>query len=185
MTEELPSCAGRPSAEAKKEKKVEPGIVYLSTIPYCLTVQRVRELFSDYGEIGRIYFQREDKSVAKRVALSLNNTQVGGRKRSKAFESLWNIKYLHRFKWHHLTEQLVYEKSKHKQRMRMEISQAKREAQFFTQQIEKGEAIRKLEKEVLQKDGRWERYQRQLKQRKPKQSISAGDRSELLKQVFQ
>ncbi|KHJ48904.1 hypothetical protein D918_01209 [Trichuris suis] len=201
------SCADSESTKTKKKKKnTEPGIVYLSTIPYCLTVQRVRELFSEYGEIGRIYFQREvvrkergsisryaegwiefkDKSVAKRVALSLNNTQVGGRKRSRAYESLWNIKYLHRFKWHHLTEQLVYEKSKHKQRMRIEISQAKREAQFFTQQIEKGAAIRKLEKEILQKDGRWERYQRQLRQRKPKKTVaSAGDRSELLKQVFQ
>ncbi|CDW55136.1 Activator of basal transcription 1 [Trichuris trichiura] len=199
------SCADSESTKKKKKKHSEPGIVYLSTIPYCLTVQRVRELFSHYGEIGRIYFQREavrkergsisryvegwiefkDKSVAKRVALSLNNTQVGGRKRSRAYESLWNIKYLHRFKWHHLTEQLVYEKSKHKQRMRMEISQAKREAQFFTQQIEKGAAIRKLEKEILQKDGRWERYQRQLRQRKPRKTVSSGDRSELLKQVFQ
>jgi ESF2/ABP1 family protein len=34
------------------------------------------------------------KKVAKDVAGKLNNTQVGGKKRSKAHDVLWNIKYL-------------------------------------------------------------------------------------------
>ena len=36
------------------------------------------------------------KRVAKGVAANLNSTQVGGSKRSKAHDVLWNIKYLPR-----------------------------------------------------------------------------------------
>jgi ESF2/ABP1 family protein len=36
------------------------------------------------------------KRVAKNVAENLNTTQVGGKKRSKAHDVLWNIKYLPR-----------------------------------------------------------------------------------------
>ena len=34
------------------------------------------------------------KRVAKNVAENLNNTNVGGSKRSKAHDVIWNIKYL-------------------------------------------------------------------------------------------
>ena len=34
------------------------------------------------------------KRVAKDVAENLNNTAVGGKKRSKAHDVMWNIKYL-------------------------------------------------------------------------------------------
>ena len=37
-----------------------------------------------------------DKSLGKRVAASYNNTPVGGKKHSRHFDTLWNIKYLHR-----------------------------------------------------------------------------------------
>ena len=41
---------------------------------------------------GWIEFQ--SKRAAKEVATNLNNTPVGGKKRSKAHDVLWNIKYL-------------------------------------------------------------------------------------------
>ena len=46
------------------------------------------------------------KSIAKRVALSLNNTPVGGKKRSFHASDIWNMKYLSKFKWGDLTEQM-------------------------------------------------------------------------------
>jgi len=169
------------------EKPLKPGIVYMSTIPYRMTAKRVREIFSQYGQLGRIFLQPEirtlasgkkekrfvegwiefkDRKLAKRVAISLNNTMVGGRKRSKAYESLWNLKYLSRFKWVHLNEQLAYERALHQQRMRTEIAQAKREANCFFDQIEKGKELKRLEESVLKKGGLWERYQRQIEQKK-------------------
>ena len=37
-----------------------------------------------------------DKRKAKMVALKLNNTTIGGKKKSRWYDELWNIKYLHR-----------------------------------------------------------------------------------------
>ena len=47
-----------------------------------------------------------DKRVAKTVALMLNNTPIGGKKRSYYHDDLWNIKYLSKFRWTHLTEKI-------------------------------------------------------------------------------
>lgn len=33
------------------------GIIYLSTIPPLMTVAKIREIFGQYGEIGRVYLQ--------------------------------------------------------------------------------------------------------------------------------
>jgi len=81
------------------------------------------------------------KRAAKEVASNLNNTPVGGKKRSKAHDVLWNIKYLPKFKWTNLSERLAYEKAVHHQRLRTEISQAKREADFFKANVEKSKRM--------------------------------------------
>lgn len=44
-----------------KKKKQSPGIVYLSSIPYFVTVRRCKELLGQYGEIGQIYLASETK----------------------------------------------------------------------------------------------------------------------------
>uniref|UniRef100_A0A914X4F1 Activator of basal transcription 1 n=1 Tax=Plectus sambesii TaxID=2011161 RepID=A0A914X4F1_9BILA len=171
----------------KTEKPPEAGIVYMQTIPPLYTVTRVRRVFEQFGEIGRVYLQVEkhrtvtgkkrkkfsegwvefkDKKLAKRVAASLNNTPVGGKRRSAAAETLWTLKYLSGFKWVHLTEQLTFEQKVEQQRMRVEISQAKREASFFADQVAKGTHLKQLEEKVLKKGGLWEKYQRQIEQRK-------------------
>ena len=51
-----------------------------------------------------------------------------------------------RFKWSHLTERLAYEKAVHQQKMRNEISQAKREAEFFQSNVEKAKRNKKSKK---------------------------------------
>lgn len=52
----------------------------------------------------------EDKSIAKAVAAGLNGQQIGGRRRSAYHFDLWCMKYLPKFKWDHLTEEIAYEK---------------------------------------------------------------------------
>ncbi len=47
-----------------------------------------------------------DRRVAKFVASALNNAPVGGKKKSFYHDDLWNIKYLSKFKWTHLTEKI-------------------------------------------------------------------------------
>lgn len=46
------------------------------------------------------------KGVAKRVAEMLNGQAMGGPKRSAYHYDLWNLKYLHKFKWDNLTEEI-------------------------------------------------------------------------------
>merc|ERR1711942_620412 len=82
------------------------------------------------------------KKIAKFVAESLNSNPVGGKRRSKAHDELWNIKYLPRFKWIHLSERLAYEAAVKQQRMRTEISQVKREAEHFKSSVESGKRKR-------------------------------------------
>lgn len=43
--------------DGSKVKKRKQGIVYLSSIPKYMNITKIRELFSVYGKVGRIYFQ--------------------------------------------------------------------------------------------------------------------------------
>jgi len=147
-----------------KSNKKKPGIIFLSSIPPGFNVSTSIAFFSQFGKVGRVFLQPDMKEKAKRkdklarhftegwieflskraakeVASNLNNTPVGGKKRSKAHDVLWNIKYLPKFKWTNLSERLAYEKAVHHQRLRTEISQAKREADFFKANVEKSKRM--------------------------------------------
>jgi len=41
----------------KPDKKVKRGIIYLSTIPKYMNITMIREIFSAYGKVGRVYLQ--------------------------------------------------------------------------------------------------------------------------------
>ncbi|XP_075992241.1 uncharacterized protein LOC142987394 [Anticarsia gemmatalis] len=148
-----------------KKKTRKRGIVFLSTIPPYMNVAKIREIFSEFGEVGRIYLQPsakpgekrkrvpnqftegwvefQKKKVAKAVAANLNNTKIGTRKRSRYYDMIWNIKYIPRFKWVHLSERLAYERAAMKQRLRAEISQAKKEAHYLQTNVEKSKKMKK------------------------------------------
>nr|XP_056720457.1 activator of basal transcription 1 [Euleptes europaea] len=171
-------------------KKVLPGIIYLGHIPPRFRPRHVRNLLSGYGEVGRIFLQPEepfirkkkkkagsnaknftegwvefrDKRVAKLVAASLHNTPMGVRKRSRFHHDLWNMKYLHRFKWTHLSERLAYERQVRQQRMRAEVSQAKRETNFYLQNVEKSKRFSKRDSRGEQEAKSWGFVQRRTEE---------------------
>ena len=93
-----------------------------------------RNVANKYVE-GWVEFER--KSVAKKVAAALNNTQVNNRKKSKQYDCMWNIKYLSNFKWTHLHERLAYEKAARRQKLRAEIQLAKKKTNFFSANLDK------------------------------------------------
>ncbi|XP_071141637.1 uncharacterized protein [Mytilus edulis] len=157
--------------DKKKRKNEDPGIVYLSRIPPLMNVKIIRNMFSVYGDVGKIFLQPddkaantkkgrmftegwvefEDKKVAKSVATKLNSKQIGGKKKSRWYDEMWTLKYLHRFKWGHLNERLAYERAVHKQRMRTEIAQVKREANFYIQNAEKSRTIKHIKERKLKR----------------------------------
>ncbi|CAF1617633.1 unnamed protein product, partial [Adineta ricciae] len=154
----------------EKKKKVTPGVIYLSRIPNKMNVTIIRSYFDQYGHTGRIYLQlsknegkgkRErgpkytegwvefkSKREAKLIAKQLNNQQVGGRRRTPWYDDIWNIKYLSKFRWTHLHERFQYENEVRKKRLRQEVLQAKREANLYIENVEKGRKLRKLEKKM-------------------------------------
>ncbi|KAM4696696.1 activator of basal transcription 1 [Rhinophrynus dorsalis] len=158
--------------EPSKKKSVVPGIIYLGHIPPRLRPRHIRNMLSVHGEVGRIFLQAEDrfvrkkkkkagsnardftegwvefrdKRVAKLLATSLNNTPMGTRKKNRFHDDLWNMKYLHRFKWSHLSERLAIERQVRQQRMRAEVSQAKRETNFYLQNVERSKKFSKADR---------------------------------------
>ncbi|XP_076302825.1 activator of basal transcription 1-like, partial [Lasioglossum baleicum] len=128
----------------------------------------------------------ESKKIAKYVASTLNNTQISTRKKSKFFDVIWNIKYLPRFKWIHLSERLAYERAVRKQRLQTEIAQAKREANFFSHNIDRSRKLRRA-----QQDGNSMFVPPVIKQRDTdaeirsrKESKVEVDRTSFLKSLF-
>eukprot|EP00088_Acartia_fossae_P059331 TRINITY_DN7026_c0_g1_i7.p1 TRINITY_DN7026_c0_g1~~TRINITY_DN7026_c0_g1_i7.p1 ORF type:complete len:346 (-),score=112.29 TRINITY_DN7026_c0_g1_i7:116-1153(-) len=150
------------------EKKRKPGIIYLSSVPEGMNVSQTTSFFAQFGRVGRVFLQPDkklgyrqftegwieflSKKVAKRVAEQINNTPVGGKRRHKSYYTLWNIKYLPRFKWVHLTERLAYEQAVKQQRMRTEISQVKREAEHFKESV-KQQKRKKRKRETAENEG--------------------------------
>ncbi|XP_053281586.1 activator of basal transcription 1 [Pleuronectes platessa] len=192
-----------------KDSKFVPGIVYIGHIPPKLRPKHLRNMLSVHGEIGRVFLQPEDlqvrrrkkksglrrcdftegwvefrdKRMAKRVAASLHNTQMGNRKRHRFSADLWSIKYLHRFQWTHLSEQLAYQRIVQQQRLRTEVSQAKKETNFYLNNVEMSSNLDKDRKKRRRDGGQaddktWDFTQRQteeeiqMKKNKKKDSIS-------------
>lgn len=52
------------------------------------------------------------------------------------------LNYFYRFKWVHLSERVAYERAVRKHRMRVEISQAKKEAAYFSLKVNGSEKIK-------------------------------------------
>ena len=70
----------------------------MSYVIFLLSVADLKEKQKRKDKIARQFtegwIEFQSKRAAKEVAANLNNTQVGGKKRSKAHDVLWNIKYL-------------------------------------------------------------------------------------------
>ncbi|KAJ2862920.1 RNA-binding ATPase activator esf2 [Coemansia aciculifera] len=151
----------------KTERK--SGVVYMSRVPPFMKPIKVRQMLQKYGDIGRIYLIEEDdqrrkrrvkgggnrkrqftegwieftnKKYAKAVASMLNNTQMGGTKKHGFYhDDLWNLKYLPKFKWRHLAEQLAGERAAKEQRLETEMGQSRRELDAYLKNVDRAQKI--------------------------------------------
>ncbi|KAJ2683007.1 RNA-binding ATPase activator esf2 [Coemansia spiralis] len=163
----------------KTERK--SGVVYMSRVPPFMKPIKVRQMLQKYGDIGRIYLVEEDdqrrkrrikgggnrkrqftegwiefanKKYAKAVATMLNNTNMGGGKKHGFYhDDLWNLKYLPKFKWRHLAEQLAGERAAKEQRLETEMGQSRRELEAYLKNVERAQKISGIKRRREAKKG--------------------------------
>ncbi|CBX92620.1 similar to pre-rRNA-processing protein esf2 [Plenodomus lingam JN3] len=158
-----------PPSSLKKDKS---GVIYLSRVPPFMKPTVLRSLLTPYGDIGRIFLTPEPstsrtqrlrsggtrrklyldgwveflkKRDAKFVAENLNAQTMGGKKRGRWHDEVWNIKYLSGVKWSHLVEQIQNENAERAARLRFEIQQGKKENKAFLENLERGKMLSGIE----------------------------------------
>jgi len=158
-----------PLSQPKKDKS---GVLYLSRVPPFMKPTVLRSLLTPYGAIGRIFLTPEPstsrtqrlrsggtrrklyldgwveflkKKDAKFVAANLNAQTMGGKKRGRWHDEVWNIKYLSGVKWSHLVEQIQNENAERAARLRFEIQQGKKENKAFLENLERGKMLSGIE----------------------------------------
>ncbi|KAK9362740.1 hypothetical protein V1504DRAFT_417864 [Lipomyces starkeyi] len=169
--------------EDNRAKIEKSGVVYLSRIPPYMKPAKVRQILSRFGELDRVFLAPEDpKSYARRVrfggnkkrnfvegwvefkdkkkaklaASTLNGNIIGGRKGSYYYDDILNIKYLPKFKWHHLTEQIAYENQVRQAKLRAEISQATKENKAFIRNVERAKMIEHIQEKKQKRQAKTE-----------------------------
>ena len=160
---------------AKLKKR---GVIYLSRIPPRMGPTKIKQLLSEYGTVTRVYLVEEDKAarkrrlrqssrggkryvegwvefekkrIAKAVGTQLNNTPITNHKRNVHYGDLWNIKYLSKFQWSHLTEKVAYERRVREQKLRIEMMQAQRENAKYSSLVQAGKTMDHIEKRLQRK----------------------------------
>lgn len=197
---------GTNSLDTKTNKTFKYGIIYLSYIPDGLTVKTLREIMSEFGEVGRIYLEPDEnnptskvkrynegwvefkkKRVAKTVAETLNGTTIKyGRKHSRVSGQIWSIKYLHKFKWTHLNQQLEHDRAIREQTRRFEMTQAKKQVDFYQKMTERSRILksRRSREGDLDADQQKRMDSLKTKQNTPTQGLSVQVDDDLLKSIF-
>ena len=150
------------------------GIVYLARIHPRMGPAKISSLLGTFGTVTRVYLveedkalrkrrrkesgkshcgkryregwvEFEDKAVAKKVGMALNNTPITNHKRNVHYGDYWSIKYVSKFKWSHLTEKVAYERRMREQKVRLEMTKARKENQSFAELVEAGKVMDKIE----------------------------------------
>lgn len=154
--------------ERARADRANRGVVYLATIPPFMKPTKLRQLLGEFGETDRMYLAPEDpaarlkrkraggntgkkfiegwvefrnKKEAKKCAEMLHGRQVGGKRRSAHYYDLWNIRYLPKFKWDNLTEEMEYQKALKEKKMQLELAVAKKERDFFLAKMDQAKAL--------------------------------------------
>ena len=158
------------TVEELREKIRRSGVLYMSRVPIGMKIIDIRKLLDDYG-IQRCYFvpfkkklqnvdgkrvqaykegwiEFEDKIYAKLAEYQLNGKPIGGNKKCIYRDELWNLKYLHKFKWNDLVESMTMERKIQEKKLKMEIAQSKRENDFIIKNYEKSKKYHNKKREM-------------------------------------
>ncbi|CAI5759900.1 unnamed protein product [Candida verbasci] len=201
--------------ELEKEKKRirKTGVCYLSKIPPYMKPAKLRSILSNFGTIDRLFLKPEDsttrhkrvkyggnkkknftegwaefvkKGDAKLCAATLNGNKIGGKKTSYYYDDIINIKYLPKFKWIDLTQQIARENDVRQAKLTMELSQQNKLNKAFISNVEKSKLISNIQKKRKSKNAvdssSEDPIRRNFKQRKI--TTTRSDASEIEKRDF-
>lgn len=139
---------------------------------------QVMQLLGEYGEINRSHLVQEDKSITRRrkkrggsnkpnfvegwvefvnkkdakiAVAQLNGRVVGGKKSGFFHDFIWNMKYLHGFKWSQLMELMDYEKRVRQDKLKVEFSRSRKEDERYLENAAKSQRIKKMEEKRKEK----------------------------------
>ena len=179
------------TVEELREKIRRSGVLYMSRVPIGMKIIDIRKLLDDYG-IERCYFvpfkkklqnidgkrvqaykegwiEFEDKLYAKLAEYQLNGKPIGGNKKCIYRDELWNLKYLHKFKWNDLVESMTMEKKIQEKKLKMEIAQSKRENDFIIKNYEKSKKYLNKKREMEKNENKESEEEKEIKKVKNKE----------------
>ena len=140
------------------------GVVYLSTIPPGMRWTQVMQKLKEFGEINHSHLQEAagsskrrknqvkfvegwvefvNKKDAKTCASQLNGRIVGGKKSGKYRDFMWNMKYLHGFKWPQLLEMMNYEKHLRNDKLKSEFTKQKKQDEKYLANVLKSNRMKR------------------------------------------
>jgi len=187
------------------------GVCYISHVPPQMGPNKVKTLLSDFGTVTRVYLvpedpsarkrrqqqtgkkggskryvegwvEYEDRKVAKRVGMCLNNTPISNFKRSIHYGQMWNIKFLRKFQWSHLTEKVSYERRVKEHKLKIEMMQVKKENAAYKNLVERGQLMDRIEARKKRKKSDAEGYAQKFKfrQNKPMEDSEPSTKAAVL-----
>ena len=140
------------------------GVVYLSTIPPGMRWTEVMQRLKEFGEINHSHLQEApgsskrrknqvsfsegwvefvNKKDAKTCASQLNGRIVGGKKSGKYRDYMWNMKYLHGFKWPQLLEMMNYEKHLRNDKLKLEFTKQRKQDEKYLANVSKSNRLKR------------------------------------------
>ena len=115
------------------------------------------------------WIEFEDKLYAKLAEYQLNGKPIGGNKKCIYRDELWNLKYLHKFKWNDLVESMTMEKKIQEKKLKMEIAQSKRENDFIIKNYEKSKKYLNKKREMEKNENKESEEEKEIKKVKNKE----------------
>lgn len=171
----------KPLDKTKPPKKNKTGVIYFSSLPPYLRPFALKSMLEARGfsPITKVFLTPEtpssgaprrrsnkrktysdgwvefaSKKTAKICAETLNASVVGGKKGGWYHDDVWNMRYLHGFKWGDLMEQVQRERSERDARQRIEDTRARKEEKVFVSGVEKGKVLDGMERKNEEKRNR-------------------------------
>ncbi|BGP39403.1 RNA-binding ATPase activator esf2 [Rhodotorula kratochvilovae] len=89
-----------------------------------------------------------DKRIARSVAEMLNANPIGGKKSDRWHDDVWTMKYLPRFRWDQLSEQVALERATQTSLLRFHLTHSKTEQEAYLGAVERARVGRKIEEKA-------------------------------------